>query len=107
MCCQQQLFEKMRSVLVDFFYARWSGQVAVMRLFWFDMLTVASALNLVLVFISLFMLAQRVDWPWVLAVHSLALPYNVFLVSAVWRHAMTPVWMSALSAMWLLVVVFI
>lgn len=107
MCCQQQLFEKMRSVLVDFFYARWSGHVAVMRLFWFDMLTVASALNLILVFISLFMLAQRVDWPWVLAVHSLALPYNVFLVSAVWRHAMTPVWMTALSAMWLLVVVAI
>jgi hypothetical protein len=51
----------MRSVPVEFFQVRWSGNVALTRLFWLDMLTIATALNLLFAFASLLMMAKRVD----------------------------------------------
>lgn len=95
----------MRSDLLDYFGERWRGKVALSRLFWFDMLLMATALNMLFVFISLVMLAKRVEWPWVIAVQTVILPYNAFLVSAVWRHAKTKAWMRAASASWLLVLI--
>lgn len=97
----------MRPVMFDFFRARWNGKAPLPRLFWVDLLAVATVLNLLFGFVSLLMLAKRVDWAWVFAVHALVIPYNVFLVGSVWRHAKTLPWMKAVSAVWLLVVLAI
>jgi hypothetical protein len=94
----------MRSVPVEYFQVRWSGKVTLTRLFWLDMLTIATALNLFFAFVSLLMMAKRVDWPWILAVHAVILPYNIFLVFSVWQHAHTRIWMKVVSAIWLVVV---
>lgn len=49
------------------------------------MWAVASVANLLLGFMSLMALAQRWGDGWGLALHFALLPYNLFLVAAVWR----------------------
>lgn len=68
-----------------FFAARWHGAVSLDRLFFFDMLLVATALNLVTAFASLMALGLKAP-AWVaVAIYLAPLPYNVFLVLCVWR----------------------
>ncbi len=69
-----------------FFADRWQGRTAVQRLFWRDLLGVATLLNLLVGFVSLVMLAKRVEAPWPWLTHLLPLPYNLFLGCSVWRH---------------------
>jgi hypothetical protein len=70
-----------------FFRARWLGAVSLDRLFWFDMIVVGTAINLVTSFAALIVLGLK--WPvWAsIAVYLAPLPYNLFLVFAVWRAA--------------------
>ena len=93
----------MRPDVFHFFRERWRGKTPLPRLFWIDLLATATVLNLLFGFVSLLMLAKRVDWAWVFAVHALVIPYNAFLVVSIWRHVETPPWMRAASAVWLLV----
>lgn len=91
-------------MVFDFFLDRWRGKTPLRHLFWVDLLAFATVLNLLFGFVSLLMLAKRVDWIWVFALHGLIVPYNAFLVASVWRHAKTSIWTKAVSAVWLLVV---
>ena len=80
-----------------FFGSRWRGEARVTRLFWRDMLVVGSAINLFTGFIAL-MIAAQGGAQWVAAVvHFATLPYNVFLVLALWRtpaHSRAMAWTS-------------
>jgi len=86
--------------LPRFLRLRWQGQIGVSHLFWVDLLSVATVLNLFVGFASLMILAQRADWWWVVALHALILPYNFFLAASVWRHPRAGGFMKLVSGLW-------
>lgn len=68
-----------------FFAARWHGQVPLDRVFFFDMLLIATAINLVTSFVSLMAFGFKApDWVAV-AIYLSPLPYNIFLILCIWR----------------------
>lgn len=73
--------------LSQFFRARWRGAVPVRRLLLWDMLFVGSALNIAVGFIAFLGLALGLPGPLAVGIFLSPLPYNVFLMLAVWRAA--------------------
>jgi hypothetical protein len=70
-----------------FFARRWRRQVPLGLLFWRDMIVVGSALNLAFAFAGLMALGFKADPVVAIAVFHAPLPYNFFLLGAVWRTA--------------------
>jgi hypothetical protein len=70
-----------------FFVRRWRRQVPLGLLFWRDMIVVGSAVNLVMAFVSLMALGFKADLSVAMLIYFAPLPYNLFLVGAVWRTA--------------------
>lgn len=69
----------------NFFAARWAGEVPLRRVFFTDMLAIGSIANMAGVLCAiLLMLAGSPAWLGALA-YIAPLPYNVFIVLAVWR----------------------
>jgi hypothetical protein len=68
-----------------FFARRWRGDVAAAPLFWRDMLAVGTVINLLISFVALMLAAQGAPTSLAVLVHFLPLPYNLFLVVALWR----------------------
>jgi hypothetical protein len=68
-----------------FFQRRWHGAVSRQRLFWWDMLSVATLLNATLGMLSLILLTRGMEGSTWLLLHLFLLPYNLFLVAALWR----------------------
>jgi len=80
---------------------RWRGEAPLSQLFWRDMLVVGSVINLFTGFMALMIAAQGGEL-WVAAtVHFATLPYNVFLVLAVWRTPGRSTVMAWSSLVWL------
>ncbi len=80
---------------------RWRGEAPLSQLFWRDMLVVGSVINLFTGFMALMIAAQGGEL-WVAAtVHFATLPYNVFLVLAVWRTPGRSRVMAWSSLVWL------
>lgn len=75
------------SPAIAFFQQRWRGAVSRHRLFWWDILSVATLLNATLGMVSLILLTRGMDGGLWLLLHLLLLPYNLFLVAALWRQA--------------------
>lgn len=69
-----------------FFSRRWHGAVSLHRLFWWDMVAIATLLNAIVGIVSLIMLTRGLAGGAWLALHLLLLPYNLFLVVAIWRR---------------------
>ncbi|MBZ9737548.1 MULTISPECIES: hypothetical protein [unclassified Mesorhizobium] len=74
-------------MMVDFFGARWRGQIPLERLFWRDTMLIATAINIASSAAALVLLGLKMPLALVLAVHFAPVPYNVFLALAVWRTA--------------------
>ena len=68
-----------------FLAARWRGAVSLDRLFFLDMLLVATAINLAAGFASLMAFGFKAPVWVAVAIYLSPLPYNVFLVLCVWR----------------------
>lgn len=68
-----------------FFARRWRGEVALGRLFWRDMLLWATLLNFAATLAALGAVAAKAPAWLALALHFAPVPYNVFIVAAVWR----------------------
>lgn len=84
-----------------FFGSRWRGETLLGRLYWRDMLLVGSLVNLITGFIALMLAAQGSEL-WIAAiVHFACLPYNVFLVLALWRTPGRSRAMGWTSLLWL------
>lgn len=84
-----------------FFGSRWRGEIYLSKLYWRDILIVGSVINLFAGFIALMIAAQGGDL-WVAAtVHFVSLPYNVFLVLALWRTPGRSKMMEWTSLVWL------
>ncbi|WPC67564.1 hypothetical protein SBP18_03400 [Rhodoferax ferrireducens] len=89
------------SQAAGYFGSRWRGEAYLSQLFWRDMLIVGSFINLFTGFIALMIAAQGGDL-WVAAtVHFATLPYNVFLVLALWRTPGRSKVMAWTSSVWL------
>ena len=87
-----------------YFARRWHGQVPAARLFWHDMVGVAGAVNLLVSFAALMLMAQGAA-TWLAALlHFSPLPYNFFLFTALWRLPQRSPLLSALAWVWLLLV---
>jgi hypothetical protein len=71
---------------IHFFQARWHGQISHRRLFYWDMLGVATLINAMVGLISLILLAKGWNGSIWLLLHAVLLPYNAFLLASVWRH---------------------
>ena len=85
----------------SFIGSRWRGETSLAVLYWRDMLSVGSLINLSTSFGALMLAAQGVDL-WIAAgVHFAVLPYNVFLVIALWRTPQRTRTMAWTSLVWL------
>ena len=60
-----------------------------------------SVANLLVGFLSLMALAQRWGDGWALSLHFALLPYNLFLVAAVWRSPLSTPWTRGGALAWL------
>jgi hypothetical protein len=84
-----------------FFVSRWRGEVDLSKLYWRDIVIIGSVINLFTGFMALMIAAQGGDL-WVAAVvHFASLPYNVFLVLALWRTPGRSTVMELTSLVWL------
>lgn len=70
-----------------FFIRRWRREVPLGQLFWRDMVVVGSVLNLATGFAALMALAIKADPLVAMLIFHAPLPYNIFIVWAVWRTA--------------------
>jgi len=80
--------------------ARWNGRIPPRRLVWWEVLTVGTLVNAVAGLASLILLTRGIDGGTWVALHFLLLPYNVFLLLAVWRTARAGVFHRALAVGW-------
>lgn len=84
-----------------FIGSRWRGEASAVVVYWRDMLAIGSLINLSTSFVALMLAAQGVTL-WIAAVvHFAALPYNVFLVVALWRTPQRTRIMAWTSLVWL------
>jgi hypothetical protein len=68
-----------------FMRSRWCGEAALGTLFWRDMLLVGTFINLLTGFVALMLVAQGAAHWLAATVHFACVPYNAFLVLALWR----------------------
>ena len=73
-------------------------------LFWRDMLIVGTMVNLYASLVAMLMVAQGVAAQWALLVHLAPLPYNIFLLSAVWRSHQSRLPATLAATAWLVAV---
>ena len=84
-----------------FIGSRWRGEASAAALYWRDMLIVGSLLNLFTGFAALMLAAQGIELVIAAVVHFALLPYNVFLVVALWRTPRCSKRMAWTSLAWL------
>jgi hypothetical protein len=84
-----------------FIASRWRGETSLSVLYWRDMLAVGSIINLFTGFAALMLAAQGVHLLIAATVHFAVLPYNVFLVVALWRTPQRTQVMAWTSLIWL------
>lgn len=87
---------------VGFIGARWRGQASLNTLFWRDMLLVGSVINLLVSFGALMIAALGGNFFVAAVVHFACLPYNLFLVFALWQTPGCGPAMKWTSLAWLL-----
>ena len=71
------------------------------------MLAVGTLVNLCATFAALLMVAQGVAAHWALAVHLAPLPYNLFLLVAVWRFRQRNMPAMLVAAVWFALVIVV
>ena len=87
-----------------FFRSRWRGEASAAVVYWRDILAVGTLINLVTGFAALMLAAQGTDIVIAALVHFAPLPYNVFLVVALWRTPQRTRTMAWTSLVWMGVV---
>jgi hypothetical protein len=87
--------------LTAFFARRWRGEIPLRVLLWRDMLAVGSVINLLASFAALALAALHMDLRLAFAVHLAPMPYNLFLVIALWRSPQRDALASVIALAWL------
>ena len=93
--------------LKTFITQRWQGRIGWRTLFWRDLLLIGTGLNLLMTGVALALLSQDAPIQWVLLAHLLPLPYNLLIVSALWRAPQRPALVLAVSVFWLVFFVLV
>lgn len=85
-----------------FFRSRWQGDISLQKLFWWDTLAVATLINAGVALFAIILLAKGManNGLWLL-LHLILLPYNLFLVMAVWRHEKSEYTLRLVTLGWL------
>jgi hypothetical protein len=65
----------------------WRGEIPLARAFWTYAIVYGGILNLLATAGAFALIADDAATPWVLVAYFLPVPYNVFVVIAVWRSA--------------------
>lgn len=65
----------------------WHGEIPLARAFWTYAILYGGLLNLLTTAGAFALIGDDAATPWVLVVYFLPVPYNVFIVIAVWRSA--------------------
>lgn len=73
--------------MTSYIKARMSGEAPLETVFWRDMLVVGSVVNVVCTAVALAMFAAKYAPALALTVNFLPVPYNAFLLVAVWKAA--------------------
>lgn len=96
------------SPVFGFFRARWNGDISLPRLFWWDTLAVATLVNAIVAMFSMILLAKGIanTGLWLL-LHVTLLPYNIFLVSAIWRNGQSTTPIRTITLAWFLLTVLV
>ena len=92
---------------MNFLRQRWQARVAWQTLFWRDLLMIGTGLNVLMTGTALVLMLQDAPMHWVLLAHLSPLPYNLLIVSALWRAPQRPALVLAFSLGWLLLFVAI
>jgi hypothetical protein len=87
--------------LARYLHARWHGQLPIGQLFWWDTLVVGTLINAWGAMLGLILLAQDFGTAAWLAVFLALLPYNLFLVTSIWRHLQSTLAMRTAALAWL------
>ena len=84
-----------------FLRTRWSGDIPLRQLFWWDTLAIATLINAFVAVFSMILLAKGITGSgvWLLLQFTL-LPYNVFLVMAVLRHGQSIIAIRMATMAW-------
>ena len=90
-----------------YFTTRWNGQVPPGTLVWRDMLVVGTLVNAMTGLVSLILLARGVHSGAWAALHLILLPYNLFLLLAIWRTAVNDRFLRLLAACWFSLMLFV
>lgn len=85
--------------LEGYFADRWHARVALRVLLWRDMVAVGTLVNLLTGFVALMLLAQGLN-EWAVAVHFVPIPFNAFLLAAVWRLRQRTSAASIVAGLW-------
>ncbi len=91
----------------SFFASRWHSKIELGVLFWRDLLYFGTLINLATGLASFIMLTRDIAPAWVLAVHLAPVPYNAFLLLAVWRSRQTTPVISLVAGIWFVLMLFI
>lgn len=84
-----------------YFRERWAGRISFHQLFWWEMFGVATLVNASVSLFSLILLTQGVSGGIWLVLHMILLPYNLFLVTAIWRHRHASLVSRWVALLWL------
>lgn len=79
---------------------RWRGEVTLRRLFWRDMLLVGSGINGLASIAALALVALQLPMGLAVALHLSPLPFNAFLLAALWRHPQRTVVTTTVAGVW-------
>lgn len=85
----------------NFFTRRWRGQVPLNVILWRDMLSIGTLINLVMTILALATIAMEGHIGLAVVLHFAPLPYNIFLVLAIWRTPGFNAFSAVVSAGWL------
>lgn len=91
----------------NFFSRRWRGQVPLSQLLWRDILGMGTLVNLVATLLALAAITQDAPSGLAVALHFAPLPYNLFLVGALWRTPGRNDFAVGLVVVWLLVMTLV
>jgi hypothetical protein len=89
-----------------FLVSRWRREVTQGVLFWRDLVLVGTLINVMFTMVALIIAATSKNMALAAAVHFTPLPYNLFLVAALWRLPAAGVFRWA-SLAWLALVTLV
>ena len=93
--------------LGGYFVRRWRGEVPLRLLLWQDMLGVGTLVNLIATLAAFALVIQDAPSLLAFALHIAPLPYNAFLLAAVWRSPDRNALAVALAAAWFCAMVLV